>query len=263
MRSRCSELVSMLCAVLPAQAGEVRVGVLALEVAELHLLREQLLRALAGRRSGTRSCRGAGWRPAARAGRRSPPCRRRRSYGASSIFLSSMSCRMRSMMSPICSMLIVNDMMSVQRRLSSFVERLAGDLRQVELDRRCRARRRRRPACAARSDSARSLVLITVSMPFSIVSTTSPMRSASRAALEIASAGVSSADGSRWRGLVRPSLGRGSGSQRSAMRADQLGEADEEHREHDVEDQVELHDLRRASGRAAASSDVHLRQERR
>ena len=36
------------------------------------------------------------------------------------IFLSSMSCSTRSMMSPICSMLIVNETMSVQRRLSSF-----------------------------------------------------------------------------------------------------------------------------------------------
>ena len=35
-------------------------------------------------------------------------------------FLSSMSCSTRSMMSPICSMLIVNETMSVQRRLSSF-----------------------------------------------------------------------------------------------------------------------------------------------
>ena len=33
--------------------------------------------------------------------------------------LSSMSWRTRSMMSPICSMLIVNETMSVQRRLSS------------------------------------------------------------------------------------------------------------------------------------------------
>ena len=34
------------------------------------------------------------------------------------IFLSSTSCSTRSMMSPICSMLIVNETMSVQRRLS-------------------------------------------------------------------------------------------------------------------------------------------------
>ena len=52
------------------------------------------------------------------------------------IFLSSMSCSTRSMMSPICSMLIVNETMSVQRRLSSLRQRLARDLRQVELDRR-------------------------------------------------------------------------------------------------------------------------------
>ena len=53
-----------------------------------------------------------------------------------SIFLSSMSVSTRSMMSPICSMLIVNDTMSAQRRPSALVERLARDLRQVELDRR-------------------------------------------------------------------------------------------------------------------------------
>ena len=42
----------------------------------------------------------------------------------------------------------------------------------------------------------------------SIVSTTSPMRSASRAAQAIASAGVSSADGSRWRGFAGSSRRR-------------------------------------------------------
>ncbi len=44
--------------------------------------------------------------------------------------------RMRSMMSPTCSRLIVNDTMSAQRRLSRSVQRFARDLRQVELDRR-------------------------------------------------------------------------------------------------------------------------------
>ena len=40
------------------------------------------------------------------------------------------------MMSPICSMLMVNETMSVQRRLSSFDSASPRDLRQVELDRR-------------------------------------------------------------------------------------------------------------------------------
>ena len=65
----------------------------------------------------------------ARAGRRSRACRRRRSSVACWIFLSAMSISTRSMMSPTCSMLIVNEMMSAQRRPSLLVERLAGDLR--------------------------------------------------------------------------------------------------------------------------------------
>ena len=48
---------------------------------------------------------------------------------------------------------------------------------------------------------------------------TSPMRIASRAAQAIASAGVSSADGSRWRGLAGSSDAGRAGSSRSATRA--------------------------------------------
>ena len=46
MMSRCSELVSIDCTVWPDEAVEVRVVVLALEVAEALLLGEQRLRAL-------------------------------------------------------------------------------------------------------------------------------------------------------------------------------------------------------------------------
>ena len=89
-----------------------------------------------------------------------------RSCGSSSIFLSSMSGSTRSMMSPTCSMLIVNETMSAQRRPSLLVERLARDLRQVELDRRvelvddvvhaCAARRRARGRCCGSPAACRA-----------------------------------------------------------------------------------------------------------
>ena len=56
-------------------------------------------------------------------------------------------------------------------------------------------------------------------MPRSIVSTTSAWCSASRAAHEIASDGVSSASGSRWRGRSVPAPAAGSRSQRSTRSA--------------------------------------------
>ena len=134
------------------------------------------------------------------------------------IFLSSMSESTRSMMSPTCSRLIVNEMMSAQRRLSrsssasretcvmySFTAVYSSSTTSSFL--------------RSRSDSARSLVLITVSMPFSMSSITSPMRMASRAALAIASVGVSRAEGSRLLGLPGSSASGLSGSRRSAIRA--------------------------------------------
>ncbi len=71
----------------------------------------------------------------------------------------------------------------------------------------------------SRSASARSLVFSTVNSPFSICSMTSPMRSASRAAQEMARVGVASAEGSRWRGFAGSSLAGFAGSKRSAIRA--------------------------------------------
>ena len=223
------------------------------------------LRARARGRRGTRSCPAAGWRAAARAGRRSRPCRRRRSCGPCLIFLSSMSCSTRSMMSPICSMLIVNETMSVQRRPSSSSSASPRDLRQVELDRRVElvddvvelaqlARRARGRCCGAPA-----------AMPRSIVSTTSAWCSASRAAQRDRERRRRRApSGSRWRGRVVPASGRARGSRRSTVRADQAGEADEQQRERDVEAEVEQHDLLRApSATSCCSSTCDLRQQRR
>ena len=107
----------MLCAVLSRSRAMWLVGVLVLEVAEVRLLLQQPLRVatwpsrntlMPSRRFAiSRSCR---WQISAMpASEKLRPLR---------IFLSSMSWSTRSMMSPICSMLIVNETMSVQRRLS-------------------------------------------------------------------------------------------------------------------------------------------------
>ena len=70
--------------------------------------------------------------------------------------------------------------------------------------------------------SPMSLVRITVNMPSIMVSTTSAWCSASRAAHEMASDGVDSADGSRWRGRsAAPAVGWGLGSSRCTSRATQ------------------------------------------
>ena len=213
IRSRCSELVSMLCGCCRCSRARWALAYSRSRSRKLGLL----LRAGAARRArdrrGRRSCPGAGWRAAARAGGRSRPCRRRRSCGPRRIFLSSTSCSTRSMMSPICSMLIVNETMSVQRRPSRSDSASREILRQVELDRRiqrvdrvvhlAQLLRRARGRCAR----------ITVSMPRSIVSTTSAWCSASRAAQLIASDGVSSAIGSRWFGRSVAD-GTGAASQR-------------------------------------------------
>jgi hypothetical protein len=111
MRSICSELVSMLCSVLPAQPSERWVvGVGALEVAESALfLREQLLGARArsplqedahaeAQVVGQARVQVAGSRAMPASEKFTPACR---------IFLSSMSVSTRSMMSPTCSMLMV------------------------------------------------------------------------------------------------------------------------------------------------------------
>src|SRR4029453_6695920 len=121
------------------------------------------------------------------------------------------------------------------------------------------------PLWRSRSASARSLVRSTVSIPFSICSMTSPMRSASRAAHEMASAGVSSAEGSRGRGFGGRALaggGRGRGGIEvaglrrvvagGARRKEPLGDTrnrrgkeDERECERDVEEEVEQDDLAR------------------
>ena len=86
-------------------------------------------------------------------------------------------------------------------------------------------------------------------MPTSICSMKSASRTASRAALPMASAGVSSADGSRYRargGIVGVGLGR---QQPFGEPRDRFGEEQEHRRDGDVEQQVEV-DRDLAFGRA-------------
>jgi ribosomal protein S11 len=107
------------------------------------------------------------------------------------------------------------------------VEGLAADLGEVELDRGVQA-----VHVVVKADDlstiCTSLVRITWSMPFSICSTVSPMRSASRAALASASAGVGIAATSE---VARGGLGRescDSGSSRCTRRRHAVGEPDED-----------------------------------
>jgi hypothetical protein len=90
---------------------------------------------------------------------------------------------------------------------------------------------------------------------------TSPMRIASRAAHAIASPGVSSADGSRWRGFAGSSDAGRAGSIRSATR-DPLGPEHEEQRERDVEEQVKQHDLARRIEFHAGDPALEMPDER-
>ena len=184
----------------------MRVGIGALEVAEQDLLREQLLRALQLAVRGTRRDRVAGWRSAARAGRRSRPCPASEKLRPLSIFLSSTSVMIRSMMSPTCSMLIVNDTMSAQRRPSLCLERLARDLRQVELHRRVQVV----DDVVHLADSLGEHAIVGAEhrqhAVQHLLDDVADAQRFSRAAQEIASAGVSSADGSRWRGFAGSSL---------------------------------------------------------
>jgi hypothetical protein len=124
------------------------------------------------------------------------------------------------------------------------VERLARDLGEVEFDGGVEVVDDvvLLPICAAR---VRSLDLMTCSMPFSMSSTTSPMRIASRAALAMASGGVSSADGSRLRGLAGSSASGLVGQQALGHAGDLLGPEDEQERQEDVEEKVEQHDFAR------------------
>ena len=71
------------------------------------------------------------------------------------------------------------------------------------------------------------------------------MRNASRAAHEIARAGVSSADGSRWRGFDGSSLAGRDGRSRSATRAIGAVKKMKRERERDIEKEMEQHDFAR------------------
>ena len=117
IRSRCSDDVSMLSTVLPASRREMRVGVRALEIAEQHLLREQLLRALQVAVQEHRQAEPqVGDQPRVQVADLGHA-----GFGEVAALVDLLvleSVRMRSMMSPTCSMLIVNEMMSAQRRLS-------------------------------------------------------------------------------------------------------------------------------------------------
>ena len=91
--------------------------------------------------------------------------------------------------------------------------------------------------------SAASLVRITRSIPCSICSTVSPMRSASRAALASASTGVLSAPLSRCRGSNCRSGSIGYRYPAGHQATDRIGEADEPERQGKVEQHVELQHL--------------------
>ena len=157
IRSRCSELVSMLCAVLSCSRA-------------MWLAAYSCSRSRKRAFSSSSFCASRTWpsrntlMPRRRlASRRS--CRWQISAMPASeklralrIFLSSTSCSTRSMMSPICSMLMVKRDDVGPAPALAFGQRLARDLRQVELDRRCTARRPCRPS--ARSCSASSQVVV-------------------------------------------------------------------------------------------------------
>ena len=89
MRSRCSELRLDGLRRAVRRAGRRCVSAYVRSRSRnVLLLREQLLRALEVAVQEHRTCRGAGWRSAARAGPRSRACRHRRTTGACWIFLS-------------------------------------------------------------------------------------------------------------------------------------------------------------------------------
>jgi hypothetical protein len=94
---------------------------------------------------------------------------------------------------------------------------------------------------------------MTLSMPSSMVSTMSAWCSASRAAHEMASDGVASADGSRWCGRPEASVLSGLGSQACTQRAT-TWVMPMKHRHHQVEAQMEHHHQR---GRVRAQAGAH------
>ncbi len=89
---------------------------------------------------------------------------------------------------------------------------------------------------------------------------TSPMRSASRAAHEMASVGVVRAEGSRCRGFAGSSRQRLRGQQALGDARDRGREEDEDQGQRDVEGQVEQHDLLGGPEAERARSDPRQRE---
>ena len=110
-------------------------------------------------------------------------------------------------------------------------------------------------------DRRRSLLRITGTMPRSIVSTTSAWCSASRAAHEIASDGMVSASGSRWRGRVDPAPGDGSRSQRSTVRPTRPVKPMKRTASATLKSEVEGDDLLVRRRDELLQQHVHLRQD--
>ena len=177
------------------------------------------------------------------------------------IFFSASSSRLLSMMSPMCSRLVVNARISAERRLSPGIERLAADVGDEQLDRLVQLVDRVSPCAAARRASAGRCERNTSKESRSMVSIRSPMRSASRAAQASARLGLSRVVRSRWRGCSGSTSTGRSGRRRAHSLATTSVSRMKREAERQVEGGVEVdHD---AAGRRLPAAAARARPWRR